>query len=116
MVNEEKLLNSSQKTTAAFLCVQMLATLFVTCRNGGLWGKNSALAVTIGSVPECVAHSEQNESISVIVPIKCPNIFCDEPQAMGLFEQVPPLRAKRAISYAHWLEYNPPKYYALGIT
>lgn len=55
----------------------------------------------IGSAPECVAHSERNESISVIVPIKCPNVFCDLPLGMGVFEQALLLRAKRAFSDAH---------------
>ncbi len=62
----------------------------------------------IGSVPKCVAHSEQNESISVIVPIKCPNIFCDLPLGMGVFQQALLLRAKRAISDACGCECNPP--------
>lgn len=62
----------------------------------------------IGSVPKCVAHSEQNDSIRVIVPIKCPNIFCDLPLGMGVFQQALLLRAKRDMSDAHGCECNPP--------
>lgn len=62
----------------------------------------------IGSVLKCVAYSEQNESISVIVPIKCPNIFCDPPLGMGVFQQALLLRAKQAISDAHGFKCTPP--------
>lgn len=55
----------------------------------------------IGSVPKCVAHFEQNESVNVIVPIKCLNILCDLPLGMAVFQQVLPHGATWAISGVH---------------
>lgn len=51
---------------------------------------------------------QQNESISVIVPIKCPNIFCDLPLGIGVFQQALLLRANRAFTDAYGSECNPP--------
>lgn len=98
-------MNISQLTTAVFSQSSSVSPFFLQMRSFGAFEAKCNVAI-IGSVPKCVAHCEQNESISVIVPIKCPNIFCDLPLGMGVFQQAHLLRAKQAICDAHRGECN----------
>lgn len=90
MVIKENLLNSSQPRTAVFSVRSDVRHPRSQMRGWRACEANRSVAI-IGSVPKCVAHSEQNESVSVIVPIRCLNIFCDRPLGIGVFQQVLPL-------------------------
>ncbi len=83
-----------------FVSVFRCKTLAFECMDQSACEAERTVAV-IGSVLKCVAHCKQNESISVIAPIKCPNIFPDLPVGIGVFRQALSLRAKRAISDAY---------------
>lgn len=100
MVIKGNLLNSSQPRTAVFSVRSDVRHPRSPMQGRRACEAKRSVAI-IGSVPKCVAHSEQNESVSVIVPIKCLNIFCDLPLGIGVFQQVLPLWNKQSISDAH---------------